>query len=327
MRDVANRAHVSVRTVSRVINGQGEITEATRQRVLTTIDEMDYRPSKLARGLVSRHTDTIGLIVGDIANPFFSEIARAMQDRARAAGYDVFFCNSGGSWEEELRALHSLADHGVDGIVISPSPGLTAERIKPFADRFCPIVTLVYPLAHPHISSIQSEIRKGARQAVEYLIDKGHTTIAMLAGPAPTPMIHWRVEGYRDALLAHGLPFRAELVCSGAPVFERGRASTHEILSRFPEVTAIFAYNDLLALGAIRACRELGRRVPEDCAIIGFDDIPLADWVTPALTTVRMDKQALGDRAVARLLEMLDAPELQYAPVFIPAELVVRESA
>ena len=327
MRDVANRAHVSVRTVSRVINGQGEITEATRQRVLATIDEMDYRPSKLARGLVSRHTDTIGLIVGDIANPFFSEIARAMQDKARAAGYDVFFCNSGGSWEEELRALHSLADHGVDGIVISPSPGLTAERIKPFADRFCPIVTLVYPLAHPHISSILSEIRKGACQAVEYLIDKGHTTIAMLAGPAPTAMIHWRVKGYRDALLAHDLPFRAELVCSGAPVFERGHASTRDILTRFPEVTAIFAYNDLLALGAIRACRELGRRVPEDCAIIGFDDIPLADWVTPALTTVRMDKQALGDQAVARLLEMLAAPEDSFPPVLVPTELILRESA
>ena len=187
MRDVANRAHVSVRTVSRVINGQGEITEATRQRVLATIDEMDYRPSKLARGLVSRHTDTIGLIVGDIANPFFSEIARAMQDKARAAGYDVFFCNSGGSWEEELRALHSLADHGVDGIVISPSPGLTAERIKPFADRSCPIVAVAHAVTHPRISSIVVATRTGARHAVEYLIDKGHTCIGMLAGPAPSP--------------------------------------------------------------------------------------------------------------------------------------------
>jgi DNA-binding LacI/PurR family transcriptional regulator len=171
MRGVANRAQVSVRTVSRVINSQGEITEATRQRVLATIDEMDFRPSKLARGLVSRHTDTIGLIVGDIANPFFSEIARATQDTARAAGYDVFFCNSGGSWEEELRALHSLADHGVDGIVISP----------------------------------------------------------ILA---------------RDLLVS----------CRDS--------------------TAIGAHHDLLALGAMRTCRELGRRIPGDYAIIGFADIP-----------------------------------------------------
>jgi LacI family transcriptional regulator len=220
-----------------------------------------------------------------------------------------------------------LADHGVDGIVISPSPGLTAERIKPFADRFHPIVTLVYPIAHPNISSILSGIRNGARQAVEYLIAKGHTAIAMLAGPAPTPMIHWRVKGYRDALLACGVPLRAEWIRPGPATFERGRRSAYELLSQHPELTAIFAYNDLLALGAIRACRELGRRVPEDCAIIGFDDIPLADWVTPALTTVRMDKQALGEQAVARLLEMLAAPGCSFPPTFLRAELVVRDSA
>jgi LacI family transcriptional regulator len=327
MRDVANRAHVSVRTVSRVINGQGEITEATRQRVLATIAEMDYRPSKLARGLVSRHTDTIGLIVGDIANPFFSEIARAMQDKARAAGYDVFFCNSGGSWEEELRALYSLADHGVDGIVISPSPGLTAERIKPFADRFYPIVTVAHIIAHSRISSIVVATRTGARHAVEYLIGKGHTCIGMLAGPAPSPLLQSRVQGYRDALSASEIVFRSELVLSGTPTFERGHILARDLLIRCRDITAIFAYNDLLALGAMRACRELGRRIPGDCAIIGFDDIPPADWISPTLTTVRVDKHALGAQAMARLLEMLDEPEVQYAPVFIPAELVVRESA
>ena len=320
--------HVSVRTVSRVINGQGEITEATRQRVLATIDEMDYRPSKLARGLVSRHTDTIGLIVGDIANPFFSEIARAMQDKARAAGYDVFFCNSGGSWEEELRALHSLADHGVDGIVISPSPGLTAERIKPFADRFCPIVTLVYPLAHPHISSILvgDPKRRMPGRGVSHRQRPHHDRHVGRSGPNADDPLAREGLSRRPAGARSAVPMQS-WSAPGTPTFERGHASTREILTRFPEVTAIFAYNDLLALGAIRACRELGRRVPEDCAIIGFDDIPLADWVTPALTTVRMDKQALGAQAVARLLEMLDEPEVQYAPVFIPAELVVRESA
>ncbi len=327
MRDVAKKAHVSVRTVSRVVNGQGEITQATRERVTATIEELGYRPSKVARALVTQHTETIGLIVSDIANPFFSEVARATQQAARAAGYDVFFYNSDGSWEEELRALHSLADHGVDGIIISPSPGLTAERIKPFADRFFPTVTLVYPIAHPHISSVLSEIRKGARRAVEYLIGKGHTKIAMLAGPAANPLIHWRVQGYREALLGHGLRFSAEWIYSGPSTFERGRASTHEMLVQHPQITAIFAYNDLLALGAIRACREVGRRVPDDCAIIGFDDIPSADWVSPALTTVRVDKRALGSQAMARVLKMLEVPDQTFSSVFVPTELVLRESA
>jgi LacI family transcriptional regulator len=327
MRDVAKKASVSVRTVSRVVNGQGEITAATRDRVTATIAELGYRPSKVARALVTQHTETIGLIVSDIANPFFSEIARATQQAARAAGYDVFFYNSNGSWEEELRALHSLADHGVDGIILAPSPGLTAERIKFFADRFHPIVTLVYPIAHPHISSILSEIRKGARKAMEYLIGQGHTRIGMLAGPAANPLIHWRVQGYREALLGHGLGFHTEWIASGLATFERGRASTCELLAQHPQLTALFAYNDLLALGAIRACKELGRRVPDDCAIIGFDDIPAADWVSPALTTVRVDKRRLGEQAMARVLEMLHTPDQVFPPIFAPAELLLRESA
>jgi LacI family transcriptional regulator len=327
MRDVAQKAHVSVRTVSRVVNGQGEITQATRERVLATIAELGYRPSKVARALVTQRSETIGLIVNDIANPFFAEVAHATQQAARAAGYDVFFYNSDGSWEEELRALHSMADHGVDGILIAPSPGLTAERIKPFADRFAPIVTLVYAIAHPNTSAVLSEIRQGARQAVTYLIDRGHTRIAMLAGPAANPLLHWRVQGYRAALLKRGLPYRAEWIFSGPPTFERGRASTHALLKQYPETTAIFAYNDLLALGAIRACRELGRRVPDDCAIIGFDDISMADLVSPALTTVRVDKRALGGRAMARILEMLAAPGQAFQPIFLPTELIRRESA
>lgn len=327
MREVAHQAQVSVRTVSRVINGQGEITDATRQRVLTTIAQLGYRPSKVARALVTQRTDTVGLVVSDIANPYFSEVARSVQDKARGEGYDVFFCNSGGSWEEELRALDSLADHGVDGIILSPSSGLTAERIKPFADRFAPIVTIVYPIADPRISSVLMPTRAAARTAVEYLIGKGHKTIAMLSGPSPRPFAHYRVLGYREALLTAGIPLRMELICGGLPTFERGRASARELLISHPEITAIFAYNDLLALGALRACRELGRRVPDDCAIIGFDDVPPADWVTPALTTIRVDKRALGCQAMARLLEMLAAPECSFPPTFVSAELVVRESA
>ena len=327
MRDVAQRAQVSIRTVSRVVNHQGEITETTRQRVLATIEELSYRPSKVARALVTQRTDSIGLIVGDIANPFFSEVARAVQGAARTAGYNVFFCSSAGSWEEELRALDSLADHGVDGIIISPSPGLTSERIRPFADRYCPIVTVAHAIAHSRISSIVVATRTGARHAVEYLIGKGHTCIGMLAGPAPSPLLQSRVQGYRDALLSQGIVFRSELVLSGTPTFERGHILARDLLIRCRDITAIFAYNDLLALGAMRACRELGRRIPDECAIIGFDDIPPANWISPALTTVRVDKHALGAQAMARLLEMLDEPEVQYAPVFIPAELVIRESA
>ena len=326
MRDVAAKAQVSVRTVSRVVNSQGEITEATRQRVVAAIDELGYRPSKVARALVTQHSETLGLIFPDVANPFFSEVARAVQHQAQAHGYDVFFYNSDGSWEIELRALRSLADHAVDGIILCPSSGLTLDRFRPFADRFRPIVTIVHALTHPHTSAVLTATRAGARMAVDHLLDRGHRVIGLLGGPGSGFNLHSRHLGYRDALLARGLDFRSELVYSGAPVFERGYTSTIDLLQQHPDVTAIFAYNDLLALGALRACRSIGRRVPEDCAVIGFDDIPLADWVSPALTTVRVDIHAMGSQAVTRLLEMLDAPDQLFPALLVPAELVVRET-
>ncbi len=326
MRDVAQRAGVSVRTVSRVVNRRGEITDATRLRVQAAIDDLNFQPNKLARALVTQHTDTIGLIVDDIANPFFAELAAAVQANAQAAGYSIFLCHSAGLWEEELRALDSLVAHGVDGIILSPSAGLTAERLKPFADRCGPIVTVGHAPNHDRIGRVQISTRGGAYEAVEHLIARGHRCIAMLCGIG-APAIHHRYQGYREALLGHDLDLRDELVCPGATTFERGRASTLALLAQYPDVTAIFAYNDLLALGALRACAEQGRRVPADCAVVGFDDIPLADWINPSLTTVRVDKPRLGGQAVELLLDMLLAPESAPPTVTVDTRLVVRESS
>jgi LacI family transcriptional regulator len=326
IRDVALHAGVSVRTVSRVVNGRGEITEATRLRVQTAIDELGFQPNKLARALVTQHTDTIGLIVDDIANPFFAELAASVQANAQAAGYSIFLCHSAGLWEEELRALDSLVAHGVDGIILYPSAGLTAERLSPFADRYGPIVTIGHAPTNERIGRVRIAIRGGAYEAVEHLIARGHRCIAMLCGIG-APAIHHRYHGYREALLCHDLPVRDELVWPGATTFERGRASTLTLLAQYPDITAIFAYNDLLALGALRACSELGRRVPADCAVVGFDDILLADWVSPSLTTVRVDKVELGSRAVGLLLDMLHAPESAPPSVTVDTRLVVRESA
>lgn len=326
IRDVAKRAGVSVRTVSRVVNGRGEITEATRHRVQAAIDELAFQPNKLARALVTQHTDTIGLVVDDIANPFFAELAASVQASAQAAGYSIFLCHSAGRWEEELRALESLVAHGVDGIILSPSAGLTAERLSPFANRHRPIVTVGHAPNHDRIGRVQITTRGGAYEAVEHLILRGHRCIAMLCGIG-APAIHHRYHGYREALLSHDLPLREELVCSGTTTFERGRTSTLALLAQHPDITAIFAYNDLLALGTLRACAELGRRVPADCAVVGFDDIPLADWVSPSLTTVRVDKAELGSRAVDLLLDMLVASESPPPSVTVATRLMVRESA
>lgn len=328
MRDVAQEADVSIKTVSRVVNEQGEISEGTRRRVLAVIEKLEYRPSKVARALVTQRTDTIGLIVSDINNPFFSEFACGVLDAAQAKGYDVFLCNSGAKVKPEIHALYSLADHNVDGIIIFPS-WLNEDKLKTFAERHRPLVTVNRAFEeHPGIGQVVMDARGGARLAVDYLVSKGHTAIGMLAGYVADPEVFQRVRGFREAIQSHRLPLVDDwIITATSPVVEQGRETARALLTQHPQVTAIFAYNDLLAVGAIQACKELGRRVPEDCAIIGFDNIQLAALVTPSLTTVHVDKYELGRRAVTLLVDMLDNPETEFPPTYLDVELVIRESA
>jgi LacI family transcriptional regulator len=327
MRDVAQKAQVSIKTVSRVVNDQGEVSDETRERVLAAIKQLGYRPSKVARALVTQRTDTLGLILGDITNPFFSEFSSVVLNAAQAEGYDVFLCNSAARVHQEIRALHSLADHNVDGIIIFPS-WRNEERLQDFATSHRPVVVMMRSFqAHPGIGQVLADTAKGAQLAVDYLVSKGHTRIGMLAGYRTLPGVFNRVRGFRDALEAHGLPVRDEWIVAGIPIVEHGRRLARRLLTKHPEISAIFAYNDLLAAGAIQACKELGRCVPDDCAIVGFDDIQLASLVSPALTTVRLDKGELGRRAVEQLLQMLDSPRTVFPPVYVDLDLVVRESA
>jgi LacI family transcriptional regulator len=326
MRDVARQAEVSIKTVSRVVNDQGEISAETRQRVLAIINELGYRPNMIARGLVTQRTYTVGLVVTNITNPFFPEVARGVQDVARARDYNIFLCNSDENQQEELRTLHSLAAQGVDGIIIFPCYE-THNNLRIFAEQYRPIVTVNHLYEHPNISMIQTENERGAKLAVDYLVGRGHCEIAMLAGLETSPQRSRRVCGFLAALAAHGLPVGDGRILPGAPTLEGGYENARRLLTQNPEVTAIFAYNDLLALGAIKACKELGRRIPADCAIIGFDDIQLASLVTPSLTTVRLDKYLMGQQAMTRLLEMLDQPESVFPPINLDVELVIRESA
>ncbi len=329
MRDVAREAGVSIKTVSRVVNNQGEISAETRRRVLAAIERLGYRPSKVARALVTQHTETVGLILGDIANPFFSEVARGVLQTAQAQGYDVFLCNSDYDPQQEIHALYSLADHNVDGMIIFPC-WENEEKLKAFAARHRPLVVVnrVFP-SHPGMSLVLNDIRQGARLAVEYLIGRGHTAIGLLAGRAAPLRRMERVQGFREALLAHGLPVVDDWILTGAPTMdvERGYEAARQLLTHHPQVTAVLAYNDLIAIGAIRACQELGRRVPDDLAIVGFDDIPLAGMIEPPLTTVHIDKFQLGQQAVLRLVEMLNDPEADLPPIHLDVNLVVRRSA
>jgi LacI family transcriptional regulator len=328
MRDVALKAGVSIKTVSRVVNDSGEISDATRQRVLAAIDELGYRPSRLARALVTQRSHTVGLLVADIINPFFPEVARGVLDAAQTEGYNVFLCNTDGDPEQELHLLHSLADHAVDGIIIYPSYE-SGDYLRRFAAHYRPLVVINHYFEQPGVSPVMVDHQRGAKLAVEYLIGQGHLAIGMLSGVRnPSLGRVRRIQGFKEALSEHGLPVVEEwIVANQEPSFADGYASARQLLSQYPQITAIFAYNDLLALGAIRACNDMGRRVPTDCAIVGFDDIPWAATSIPTLTTVRVDKYNLGYQAMIRLLEMLEQPELSFPSICLDVELIIRESA
>ena len=327
MRDVAQEAGVSIKTVSRVVNQQGEFTAETQERVLAAIEKLGYRPSKVARALVTRRTDTIGLLIGDIQNPYFSEVARGILDFAQEREYDVFLCNTDGVPHTEKRAIYSLIDHNIDGAIIYPT-WKNKDWIPRFAQINCPLV-LVNSKTEPRpgVGLIRTKIKKGANLAVKYLIQKGHQKIGMIAGEvSPIEKIN-RVQGYREALEENGLIFREDWVMLGQPVMEHGFAAAKELLSKNPEISAIFCYNDLLAMGAIQSCKEMGLKVPEDIAVIGFDNITYSALIHPPLTTIHVDKYEIGQRSASLLLKMLKEPEREFPVEFIETELIIRQSA
>jgi LacI family transcriptional regulator len=321
MREVAEKAGVSIKTVSRVVNNQQEISETTRQQVRAVIDELGYRPNLIARGLVTQRTHTIGLVVNDITNPFFPEVARGVLDTARAKDFNIFLCNSDDDPEEEKQTLQTLSDQNVDGIIIFPC---LQENIRAFAELHRPFVVINNQLEHPHVSAVITNNYEGAKLAVEHLIERGHTEIAMLSGkPAVNSK---RMRGFEDGMQNRGLTPITHYILSGPPTFDRGYESARQLLTQYPHITAIFAYNDLLATGAIQACKHLGRRVPEDCAIVGFDDIHMASLVDPPLTTVRINKYQLGQTAMERMVAMLETPQESFSSIELDVELIVRES-
>jgi LacI family transcriptional regulator len=288
MRDVAQQAGVSIKTVSRVVDHQGEISAATRQRVAAVIDELGYRPNVLARALVTQRTQTLGLVVVTIDNPFYTEVASSVQAIAREHHYHTFLASTENDPVEELNILESLAAQGVDGIIVCPTY-LSNDNLLLFAERFRPIVVLHNPIEHPHISQVRADLQLGGKMAVDYLCEKGHTRIGMVASTESPPERRWRERGYADSLLTHGIGFDPRRISRAKFTINGGYEAARVLLTDCPDLTALFAYNDLMAVGAMRACREMSRRVPDDCALIGFDDTALAAVTTPALTTMRVD--------------------------------------
>lgn len=308
--DVARLANVSQAAVSYVLNGKSSvsISPETRQRILDAIQELDYQPNRSARSLRTSKTFTLAVIIPDITNPFYPAFARGIQDIADQHDYDVITYNSDGIKEKERSLLRSVIQRQVDGLVAVLFHS-TARDLFPLLNLQIPVVRLEATgkaAGERPLDNLYLDNAEAAQQAVQYLVDLGHQRIGMLAsyeGPA-----YHRTLGYRSALVANGLPVDEALIAVDDFNEQGGYRAMQHLLRQGP--TAVFAANDLMAMGGCLAVKEAGLSIPEDLAIIGFDNIPTANLVTPALSTVDQFQQSVGQRAAEMLFERIagDAP-------------------
>lgn len=326
MRDVAERADVSVTTVSHVINETRPVSHGLRERVLLAMAELGYHPNALARSLRRQQTQTIGLVVPDSANPFFAEVARGIEDASFAQDYSVILCNSDSNLTKELLYLDVLAEKQVDGLLLVAVRGMTADHFQPLLARRLPLVVVDRDIPGAAVDSVLADNAHGGWLATSHLIELGHRRIACLAGPSDLAPGAEREKGYRQALLGHGLPLDESLIVRGDFQYESGFQAARQLLSGGNPPTAIFACNDLIAVGAICLAVALGRQIPADLSIVGFDNIRLAAFTNPPLTTINQPKYEMGQLAVQMLLERQRQPDLPPRRRLLETSLVLRQS-
>jgi LacI family transcriptional regulator len=281
--DVARHAQVSKTTVSHVISGNRPVAAPTRQRVERAISALDYRPDGLARSLRTRRTHTVALIVPDLTNPFYPVLARGLEE-GEGGDYRTFICSSDGRPDRERAFLEDVVDRRVDGIVLD-SFHLTVDEIQHVTGGRLPVVWIGgTPMHHPGVDSVRPNDELGAAEATRHLIDRGHRRIAMVDGPEGSGSS--RRDGFRRALADAGLPSHPEPPIRSDWTRPGGRAAMRHLLGLSPPPTAVFCSNDLTAFGALDGLRAAGLGVPEDVAVVGYDDIEPAALMTPTLTTV-----------------------------------------
>lgn len=322
--DVADRAGVSRGTVTRVLAGSPRVLPATRERVLEAIDALDYRPSSIARSLRLQRTQTVGLIVTDITNPFYPEVVRGFEDTAQELGLGVFLCNAAEDPGREERYLALLRERRVDAVVIAAG-GLRHRHGDTLGSFPVPVVYANASSPDPRIPAVQSDNRGGGRMAAQHLIDLGHRQLAYVLGPRELDERPVRLEGARSAAYAaRGLGVTLTVI-HGDGHLAGGTDAARQAISRMELPFALICHNDVTAIGAMHGLAEEGLRVPQDVSVVGFDDIALSDYTFPPLTTVAQDKYAMGRRAIA-IVDRLLAGETVSGTEWLPVRLVVRGS-
>ncbi|WP_406002959.1 LacI family DNA-binding transcriptional regulator [Streptomyces sp. NBC_00829] len=323
IKDVASRADVSVATVSRVLNGHPSVRPATRSRVLSAVNELGYRPNAVARSLRTDQTRTLGLVISDVLNPFFTELARSVEDEARRLGYSVIIGNADEQPDLQDHHVRTLLERRIDGLLVSPTDS-GSPLILEAAHAGTPMVFVDRWIPGVDVPGVRTDGREAVRDLVAHLCGLGHRRLAIIAGPAVTTTGSERVEAFRDALREHGLPLPEEYIGQGDFQAASGRRATARFLElpRPPEV--IFAADNLMVLGAMDEIRARGLRVPDDVALAAFDDIPWFVHTDPPITAIAQPTGELGRAAVRALIERVEGRTA--SSVTLSARLVVRRS-
>jgi LacI family transcriptional regulator len=324
IQDVAARARVSITTVSRVLNSSvHRVNPRTRERVLQAIQELDYRPNALARGLLMKKTMTIGVIIPDISNHYYAEIVRGIQDVADQQGYNIILQNTDRRPERIVKSIYLLREKIVDGVIFSGGIIHGFEplsALKELKDR-----VVVIGRHEVNFPAVLVDNIGGASQATQHLADIGHRRIGFIGGPEASTTGDDRLRGYQSALAQNGYPTEARLISRGNLTPRSGYEAARKLLSGPDRPSALFAANDLMAFGAVCAARELNLRIPEELAVVGFDNIPLSSYLVPSLTTVEIPMQSLGAAAMETLIDLISHKPLEWMRWF-KTRLIVRGS-
>src|SRR5215813_334809 len=323
--DVARESGVSIFTVSAVINNKSHVGKNLRERVEDAIRKLNYRPNLIARSLIKQKTQTIGMIVTDIANPFFPMVVRGAEDAAQKHGYSLLLCNSDDVAEKEERELELLLSKRVDGILLTKTP----EEFRPSLRQTINDVNIPFVLlmrTHPQITkdAVISDDYQGAYEAVRHLARSGRRRIGLISGPMKVSNAKERYRGFREALEAEKLPFETELVAEGDYRIESGFRAGHSLLSQRPD--GIYCANHLMTIGLLKAAGEIGLNCPEDFGLVSFDDYPWLGVFRPRLTTVELPKHQLGSEAAELLIRRIEGDKSSPILRKLQPDLRIRES-
>ncbi len=326
IRQVAKLAGVAPITVSRVINNAGYISAETRQKVEAAVSQLGYVPNTLSQSLRWKQTGMLALVLTDVTNPFWTTVARGVEDAASEAGYHVILCNTDESPQKQEEYLTALLQKRVDGMLLVPARD-DLEDIQRVQMLKVPLVVLDRRLSQPVADAVRCDSESGAYQLTRLLLARGHRQIALLTGPEHVATATDRVTGYRRALRAAGLDSDGESVFYGAFTIQSGQDMARQALALNPRPTAIFAGNNFIAIGMMQTLREAGIRVPEEISVVGFDDLPASLLLDPFLTVAAQPAYEMGREATNLLIKRLAGDGAQ-APqeVVLPVEIVERKS-